>query len=136
MGQSGTAGSAQQQMDRASGMDRDRMAGELSGAYEVRDRRGRTLSAGQVTQGAKAAVTTNGLTCDVIESALRGVTNSRNDLWEVACAGGTGFMIASPKKEEIYDCSALAAQAKQAEAAGQQVPAIAVCVLKANQPKP
>lgn len=132
-----TPGAIQQARDRASHMDTDRVAAELSGSGAiVRDLRGRQLSAGQVMNGAKAAVTTNSLDCQVTEAALRGVTNDKNDIWEVACQSGAGYMLTSPRKEEIYDCAVLGEQAKESEAQGQKVPVSAICILKANRPKP
>lgn len=129
-----TAGAGQNMGDRASNFDTDRMESELTGAYaQVLDRRGRKLNPGQVMNAAKAAVTANGLSCDVSEAALRGVTPDNNDLWEVACKTGAGYMITSPGKSTPYDCAALAANAEQAKAAGVELPPNSTCGLKANQ---
>ena len=127
------AGVGRQAGDIRTNVDRDRLANELSGNFEVRDRRDRLLNPGQVMNAAKAAVTTNGLSCNVTEAALRGVTQDNNDLWEVACQSGPGYMITSPGKSAPFDCTVLASQAAQAKADGVEVPAIAQCILKANQ---
>lgn len=113
--------------------DRDRIAQELSGNFQPRDRRGRQLNPGLVMNGAKEAAKLNGLSCDVNEAALRGVTQENNDLWEVACKTGAGYMITSPGKSDPFDCTVLAAQAEQAKADGVTLPATATCALKANQ---
>lgn len=129
-----TSGASQNGGDRASNFDTDRMESELTGAYaQVLDRRGRKLNSGQIMNAAKAAAAANGLSCTVTEAALRGVTNENNDLWEVACQSGPGYMITSPSKSTPYDCTVLAAQAVQAKADGVTLPATATCALKANQ---
>lgn len=130
-----TSGASQNMSDRASNFDADRMAAELSGAYaQVLDRRGRKLNKGQVMNAAKEAAKLNGLgSCQVTEAALRGVTNENNDLWEIACQTGPGYMITSPAKSNPFDCTVLAAQAELAKADGVILPATATCALKANQ---
>lgn len=129
-----TSGAGQNMGDRASNYDANRMESELSGLYaSVLDRRGRKLNNGQVMNGAKAAATAAGLSCNVTEAALRGVTPENNDLWEVACQSGPGYMITSPGKSTPYDCTVLAAQAEQAKADGVALPATATCTLKGNK---
>jgi len=134
LGQFSTPGATNRHVgDLRTNNDRDRIAQELSGNYQPRDRRGRTLNPGLVMSGAKDAVKTNGLNCDVNEAALRGVTKENNDLWEVACKTGVGYMITSPGKSDPFDCTVLAAQAEQAKADGVTLPGTATCALKANQ---
>ncbi|RYG33439.1 MAG: hypothetical protein EON93_09625 [Burkholderiales bacterium] len=129
-----TSGASQNMGDRASNYDTNRMESELSGAYaQVLDRRGRKLNNGQVMNAAKAAATASGLSCNVTEAALRGVTPDNNDLWEVACQSGPGYMITSPNKSTPFDCTVLAAQAEQAKADGVALPATATCSLKGNK---
>lgn len=128
-----TPGAGQNVGDRASNYDTNRMESELSGAYaQILDRRGRKLNSGQVMNAAKAAATANGLSCNVTEAALRGVTPDNNDLWEVACQTGPGYMITSPGKTQPYDCMVLASNAAQAKAEGVELPAVATCALKTN----
>lgn len=132
-GFSSPAGVGLQHGDIRANIDRDRLANELAGNFQARDRRGRLLNPGQVMNAAKAAATANGLSCNVTEAALRGVTPENNDLWEVACQSGPGYMVTSPGKSQPFDCTVLASQAEQAKADGVEVPAVAVCVLKGNQ---
>jgi len=128
-----TAGAGQNMGDRASNFDTNRMESELTGAYaQVLDRRGRKLNSGQVMNAAKAAATASGLSCNVTEAALRGVTPDKNDLWEVACQSGPGYMITSPGKSTPYDCMALATNAAQAKADGVELPPNSTCGLKGN----
>mgnify|MGYP003408599509 CR=1 FL=1 len=123
--------------DRASNYDTDRMSSELSGAYaQVLDRRGRKLNSGQVMNGAKSAASASGLSCKVTEAKLRGVTNDNNDLWEVACETGPGYVITSPGKSAPVDCSVVATQIAQMKADGLTPPPGSACSLKGNQPKP
>lgn len=131
-GFSSPAGVAQQFNDRMAMADRNRTANDLTSQMPV-DRRGRKLSTGQVMNGAKSAAQAAGVPCDVAEAALRGVTQDNNDLWEVACKTGPGYMITSPGKTQPFDCTVLATQAEQAKADGVEVPAIAICLLKGNQ---
>ena len=129
-----TPGTGQNMGDRASNYDTNRMESELTGAYaSVVDRRGRKLNSGQVMNAAKAAATASGLSCNVTEAALRGVTPDKNDLWEVACQNGPGYMITSPGKSTPYDCVALETNAAQAKAAGVELPPNSTCGLKSNQ---
>lgn len=132
------AGAGQNMGDRASNYDTDRMRNELSGAYaQVLDRRGRKLNPGQVLNGAKSAASASGLSaCKVTEASLRGVTNDNNDLWEVACETGPGYIITSPSKSAPVDCSMVNAQIAQMKADGLTPPPGSSCDLKGNQPKP
>ncbi len=134
-GQIATPGALQQQMDRMAIMDRDRVADDLSN-MAVMDRRGRKLNPGQVLNAAKSAASASGLSCKVTEAMLHGVTHENNDLWEVACEAGPGYIITSPGKTQPIDCSVIAAQAAQMKADGLTPPPGSTCSLKGNQPKP
>lgn len=127
------SGMGRQQMDQRANMDRDRISNELQGNFQTRDRRGRMLNPGQIMNAAKSAAQASGLSCQVTEAALRGVTPDNNDLWEVACQTGPGYMITSPGKSQPFDCMVLAGQAEQAKADGVELPPTATCVLKGNK---
>lgn len=127
------AGIAAQMGDLHTNMDRDRIANELSGNFAVRDRRGRLLNPGQIMAGAKSAAQGAGLSCQVKEAGLIGVTEDNNDLFEVACQTGTGYIVSGPKPTQLFDCMTLATQAEQMKADGHTPPANATCRLKGNQ---
>lgn len=132
--QAQTRGSQQQDTDRRSSMDRDRMERDLTPAERrARDRRGRQPSPEQVTQSAQAAATAAGLTCQVSESALLGTTNDNDDLYEVACAGGGGYILTTASPPQSFECLVLAAQADRIRAEGGEVAANSTCTLPGNQ---
>lgn len=134
MGDPLTQGSRQQMNDRAANFDRDRVDQELTpGARQARDRRGRVLSAEEVTRRAQAAATAGGLACQVTESSLLGQTTENDDLFEVACAGGVGYILTSATPPLTFDCILLAAQADRVRAEGGEVAANSTCVLPGNQ---
>lgn len=136
-GFSSPSGVGLQHGDVRANVDRDRIANELSGNFEVRDRRGRLLNPGQILNGAKSAASASGLSaCKVTEASLRGVTDDNNDLWEVACETGPGYVITSPGKSAPVDCSVVATQIAQMKADGLTPPPGSACGLKGNQPKP
>lgn len=135
MAEVSTPGAQQQMRDRMVTLDNNRIANDLSN-MAVTDRRGRKLNPGQVLNAAKTAASANGLSCKVTEAALRGVTNDNNDLWEVACDTGPGYVITSPGKTQPIDCSVVAAQIAQMKADGLTPPPGSACALKGNQPKP
>lgn len=121
----------QQQADRLSNLDTQRLSADLS-TMAMTDRRGRKLNPGQVMNGAKAAASASGLSCKVTEATLRGITHDNNDLWEVACETGPGYLITSPGKTEPLDCVVLSGQAAQAKANGIEAPPSGACILKGN----
>jgi hypothetical protein len=127
-----TPGAMQQQRDRMATMDRDRVGNDLSSMMPT-DRRGRKLNPSQVLTAAKAGAKTAGISCEVVEGALLGVTNDRNDLFEVACKNGPGYIFTSPGKTEPLNCLILAAQAERMKADGNEPPPNATCGLKGNQ---
>ncbi|MDP1913975.1 hypothetical protein [Brevundimonas sp.] len=132
--QTQTPGSQRQDTDRRSTMDRDRMERDLTPAERrARDRRGRQPSPEQVTQSAQAAATAAGLTCQVSESALLGTTNDNDDLYEVACAGGGGYILTTASPPQSFECLVLAAQADRIRAEGGEVAANSTCNLPGNQ---
>lgn len=129
-----TAGARQQMNDRTRLRDQERVDQEISpGARQPRDRRGRALSPEEVTQRAQAAATAGGLSCQVTESSLLGQTNENDDLFEVACAGGVGYILTSATPPLTFDCVLLAAQADRVRAEGGEVAANSTCALPGNQ---
>jgi len=134
MGDPRTPGSAQQMMDRRSLTEQQRLQNELSPAERrARDRRGRQPSPEEVTRAAQAAATTAGLSCQVSESSLLGTTNDNDNLYEVACAGGAGYILTTATPPQTFDCLVLAAQADRVRAEGGEVAANSVCALPGNQ---
>lgn len=133
--QAQTPGAQQQERDRRSTADGERVRGELQpgGGRQATNRRGRQPTEQQIAVDAQAAATAAGLTCQVNESALLGTTNDNNDLYEVACAGGTGFILTTGTSPQTFDCLLLAAQADRIRADGGEVPAGSVCALPGNQ---
>lgn len=129
-----TRGAQRQMQDQRSRMDRERMERELTpGERRTRDRRGRELTPAQVTEQAQAAATAAGLTCQVSESALLGTTNDNDNLYEVACAQGPGYILTTATPPQTFECLVLSAQADRLRAEGGEVPANSVCNLPGNQ---
>lgn len=129
-----TPGAIQQQADHRAIMESDRMERELTpGSFQARDRRGRQLTPPQVAEAAGAAVTAAGLTCEVTESALLGTTHDNNDLFEVACERGTGYILTSATPPQTFECVVLAAQADEIRAQGGELAPNSVCRLPGNQ---
>lgn len=127
-----TAGAVRGMNDRAGRLDRERVDRELTPGAR-RDRRGRVLSPEEVTQQAQAAATAGGLACQVTESSLLGQTTENDDLFEVACAGGVGYILTSATPPLTFDCVLLAAQADRIRAEGGEVAVNSTCVLPGNQ---
>lgn len=125
---------AQQQMrDRQNLLDRDRIQRDLVARDGPRDRRGRRLTPSQITEAAQAAATAAGLTCEVKDALLLGSTDSNEDLYEVACEGGAGFILTSASPPQTFDCLALMAQAERALSEGRETGPHSVCALPGNQ---
>ena len=134
MGDPRTAGTVRQMRDRAANLERDRTDSQITpGARQARDRRGRVLSPEEVTQRAQAAATAGGLACQVTESSLLGQTTENDDLFEVACAGGVGYILTSATPPLTFDCVLLAAQADRIRAEGGEIAVNSTCVLPGNQ---
>lgn len=131
-----TQGALQQGRDRDIMMDNDRVAADLSNSAPPRDRRGRLLNPAQVKNNAKDVVKAAGLPCEMVDAALLGVTNDRQDLYEIACKTGPGYILASGGETPALDCLVLATQAEDLKASGQTPPPSATCRLKANQNLP
>ncbi|RZJ16768.1 MAG: hypothetical protein EON91_11845 [Brevundimonas sp.] len=98
-----------------------------------RSRQNRAPSPEQVKASAQAVVTSAGLSCRVTEATLLGKTDDDNDLYEVACDGGVGYLLQSSTPPQTFDCLILANQAERARAQGGEVPAGSTCALPANQ---
>ena len=129
-----TAGMRQQTGDRMRLRDQERVDEELTpGARRARDRRGRALSPEEITQRAQAAATAGGLSCQVTEASLLGQTTENDDLFEVACAGGVGYILTSATPPQTFDCVLLAAQADRVRAEGGEVAVNSTCALPGNQ---
>lgn len=105
----------------------------LEGERRPTDRRGRHPSPEQVAESAQAAALAAGLSCEVSESALLGTTNDNNELYEVACEGGAGYILTTATPPQTFDCLMLAAQAEQMRSRGGEVAANSVCALPVNQ---
>lgn len=129
-----TPGARQQMDDRAANFDRDRVEEELTpGARRPRDRRGRALAPEEVTERAQAAATAGNLSCQVTESSLLGQTAENDDLFEVACSSGAGYILTSATPPLTFDCLVLAAQADRVRAEGGEIAPNSVCALPGNQ---
>lgn len=127
-------GAQQQGQDRRATRDQDQLNEDLSpGARRPRDRRGRALTDLEVSQAAQAAATAGGLPCQVTESRLLGQTTENDDLFEVACAGGVGYILTSATPPLTFDCVLLAAQADRLRSQGGEVTANSTCTLPGNQ---
>ncbi len=131
--QAQTPGSRQQDRDRMALIDSDRVNNELSDGIQPRDRRGRLLNPGQILAAAKSAAAAANLPCQVTEAALLGVTGNNDDLFEVACQTGPGYLITAPGLTQPFDCLVLADQAERMKADGLQPPPRSTCKLKGNQ---
>lgn len=125
-----TAGSQLQGRDRQQQLEtlatQDRIAARQRGA-----RRGPTPE--QVKANAQAAATAAGLSCQVSEASLLGKTDDDSDLYEIACAGGTGYIVQASTPPQTFDCVLLAAQADRVRAQGGEVAAGSTCALPGNQ---
>lgn len=132
MGNLQTPGAQRQATDREAIQNRDHLLDTL-GERRPTDRRGRHPSPEQVAERAQAAAVTAGLSCQVNESALLGTTNDNDELYEVACAGGAGYILTTATPPQTFDCLMLAAQAEQTRAQGGEVAANSVCALPVNQ---
>jgi len=133
MGDPRTVGSQRQSSDRQSVLNRQAAMSALEGERRPTDRRGRHPSPEQVAESAQAAAVAAGLSCQVSESALLGTTNDNNELYEVACAGGAGYILTTATPPQTFDCLMLAAQAEQMRVQGGEVAANSVCALPVNQ---
>jgi len=133
MGDLRTAGAQQQARDRQSVLNREQAMDALEGDRRRTDRRGRQPSPEQIARSAQAAATAAGLSCQVGESALLGTTNDNNELYEVACVDGAGYILTTATPPQTFDCLMLAAQAEQMRAQGSEAPANSVCALPVNQ---
>ncbi|RZJ16767.1 MAG: hypothetical protein EON91_11840 [Brevundimonas sp.] len=96
-------------------------------------RRGRMPSPEQVKANAQGVATSAGLSCRVTEATLLGRTDDDNDLYEVACDGGVGYLLQSSTPPQTFDCLILANQAERLRAQGGEVPAGSTCALPGNQ---
>lgn len=128
-----TQGAIQGDRDRAARMDDERVSRDLSELPAPRDHRGRLLNPGQVINNARDVVKKAGLPCQVTQAALLGVTRDKEDLYEVACQTGPGYILASGGETPTYDCLVLGEQAERMTAEGQKPPPTSTCRLKANQ---
>ena len=133
MGDPRTAGAQRQSSDRQSVLNREAALSALEGDRRPTDRRGRHPSPEQVAQSSQAAATAAGLSCQVSESAFLGLTNDDDELYEVACAGGAGYILTTATPPRTFDCLMLAAQAEQLRTQGGEVAANSVCALPINQ---
>jgi hypothetical protein len=112
--------------DRASGNVRgDRvLPGRMSdGARERRDRRNRDRN-GQEAEAAPAAtpeenkaaaqavLTAAGVSCQVSEATLLGVTAEQHSTYEAICAEGPGYLAVSSTPPQTFNCLELAGQAE------------------------
>lgn len=102
-------------------------------AANGRGRRERQPSVEEVAASAQAAAAAANLSCQVSEAALLGKTAEKDDLYEVACQGGGGYLLQSSSPPQAFDCLLLAASAEQAKARGEEVAEGSVCSLPANQ---
>jgi len=87
----------------------------------------------QVKASAQGVATAAGLPCQVTEATLLGKTDDNNDLYEVACDGGVGYLLQSSTPPQSFDCLLLANQADRVRAQGGEVAAGSTCALPANQ---
>lgn len=118
--------------DQRSMQERERMERDLAN-QRPRDRRGRQLTPEQVAEQAQAAATAAGLACRVSESALLGTTTENDNLFEIACTGGPGYILTTASPPQSFECLVLAAQADRIRAEGGEVAANSTCTLPGNQ---
>lgn len=127
-----------QSSERSRLSDREMMQQRETGEREItdrrtRDRRGRAPSAEEINQRAHTALASAGVTCDVSAANLVGVTGENNDLIEVACNSGVGYLVENARPARTFDCLTLASQADRLRAEGQPVPENSTCTLPGNQ---
>lgn len=135
--QSGSGAPAASENPRTMGQDPAVTARNQRQLDESRDRGNRRNRRGpspeQVVATAQALATSANLSCQVSEATLLGKTDAKDDLYEIACTGGTGYLLQSSNPPVSYDCLLLAATADQLKARGEEVPEGSVCNLPANQ---
>lgn len=114
--------------------DRQRQLERLADRDRIeQQRRSRQPTPEFIQRSAQAAATAAGLSCQVSESSLLGKTDDDSDLYEVACAGGSGYIVQNSTPPQSFDCLLLAAQADKVRAEGGEVAAGTTCALPGNQ---
>ena len=99
---------------------------------DARDRRQtsrapRGPSPEEILTAARAKATEGGLTCEVSEAAKYG-----DNLYEVSCAGGMGYLVSTATPPEVYNCLSMAVTAANAKAQDPNAD-LATCQLPVNQ---
>lgn len=82
---------------------------------------------------AQAALTAAGLTCQVTEANLLGVTADQSSMYEAACAAGPGYMVVNSTPPQTFNCLELASQAEANRARDPAAEVGQQCALPANQ---
>lgn len=98
--------------------------GQMSeGARERRDRRNRERDQAEAAEraaktpeenraAAQALLTAAGVTCQVSEATLLGVTAEQQSTYEAVCPGGPGYLAVSSTPPQTFNCMELAGQAE------------------------
>ncbi|MDI6624017.1 MAG: hypothetical protein QME55_04740 [Brevundimonas sp.] len=130
--------------DRASGNVRgDRvLPGRMSdGARERRDRRNRDQEQAEAPPAAtpeenkaaaQAVLTAAGVSCQVAEATLLGVTAEQHSTYEAVCAEGPGYLAVSSTPPQTFNCLELAGQAETSRLRDPEADVGQQCTLPVN----
>lgn len=136
--------------DRASGNirgDRVLPGRTVDGARERRDRRQERQqeqarppappTAEENLAAAQAVLTASGISCQVTEAALLGVTVEQHVTYEAVCAEGPGYLAVSSTPPQTFNCLELAGQAETSRLRDPTADVGQQCTLPVNlDPKP
>lgn len=110
-----TPGAQQQQRDTATMQEADRLQNQVARNVSTgRQRRGRpaaTPTPEQNRAGAEALLTATNTTCQIGETVLRGQIGQGENVYEVTCATGPGYVLIGTTPPISADCVLLAGQA-------------------------
>ncbi len=97
-----------------------------------RERARHALSPEDVIAAARVQMALTNKTCDITNARLLGETPDRTSIYEVACAGSTGYLIESKSPPAVTDCIILAASAQAARASNPAAEVGSQCELPGN----
>ncbi|CAN5140189.1 hypothetical protein BH10PSE1_BH10PSE1_33330 [soil metagenome] len=129
-----TAGAGTQSQDRGAMREADRLQNQtgrnVSGPRRGRDR---APTAEQNRAGAEALLTSTNTTCAMGEIVLRGQVGQGENVYEVTCATGPGFILIGTTPPMAADCVLLAGQAELALARDPAADVGTQCTIESNK---
>jgi hypothetical protein len=130
-----TAQQQQQQRDRQTMMESERIQNQTSrnnSRYDRRNRREREQTPEQAMEAAQGLATAAGLSCQVTEANRVGFNDENQPLYEAACATGPGYILIASEPAQAFDCIELKGQADQARARDPNADVGQQCVIPKN----